>query len=407
MNTSEELTNRSTATTDSSSVFSLPLWWLKNKLDNAGVSKMIITLESGEELHTGTLREDTRVARIKLHRPLALMKASRAGINGLAESYMSGDWSTADLVAVTDWAMVNEKILASLFDPNWFSGKIQRLLHLLNNNSRKGSRKNIAAHYDLGNAFYQPWLDSTMTYSSALFHHDNESLEQGQHNKYNQVLNWLDVQPDQSVLEIGCGWGGFSKALAKRQDSNYHGVTLSTEQLTYARETNKSHRHQFSLTDYRDINGQYDRLVSIEMIEAVGENHWPVYFKKLYESLKPGGIAVLQVITIDEDRFDDYRKGADFIQRYIFPGGMLPTHQIMQDQIAHAGLKMEGTLAFGQDYARTLNVWMKQFNACRPDMNLEGFDDRFHKMWNFYLAYCETGFKCNSINVRFYKIKKQ
>ena len=407
MNTAEKMPSGTNGTTPS--LLNLPLWWLKRKLESADISKIILTLnsrDSGEELHIGTEKNGVTVARLTLHRPLAFMMASQAGITGLAESYISGGWSTPDLVAVTDWAMTNEKALDSLFEPNWLSGKIQRLIHLLNNNSRKGSRKNIAAHYDLGNDFYQPWLDSTMTYSSALFHHENESLEQGQRNKYQLILDWLDVKPEQTVLEIGCGWGGFSSALADRTGSSYHGITLSTEQLAYTRATCKYAGHQFSLTDYRDLSGQFDCLVSIEMIEAVGENHWPVYFRKVYDSLKPGGIAILQVITIDDTRFEDYRKGADFIQRYIFPGGMLPSHQVMQSQIAAAGLEMEDSMAFGQDYARTLNLWMKRFKACWPELNLKGFDHRFYKLWNFYLAYCETGFKCKSINVRFYKTRK-
>ena len=408
MNSTQKLSSETDSAPGKSSLslLRLPLWWLKNKLEGADISKIILTLNSGEEHHFGSVKNGVAVARVTLHRPLAFMVAARSGITGLAESYISGGWSTPDLLAVTDWAMTNEKALDSLFEPNWLSGKVHRLAHLLNNNSRNGSRKNIAAHYDLGNDFYQPWLDSTMTYSSALFHHENESLEQGQHNKYHLILDWLDVKPEQAVLEIGCGWGGFSRALATRTNSVYHGITLSKEQLAYARTKGKNADHQFSLTDYRDLSGQFDRLVSIEMIEAVGENHWPDYFQKVYDSLNPNGIAVLQVITIDEQRFEDYRKGADFIQRYIFPGGMLPSHKAMQSQIAAAGLKMEDSVAFGQDYARTLNLWVKRFNACWPSMNLKGFDDRFHKMWNFYLAYCETGFKCKSINVRLYKLGK-
>ena len=408
MNTTEKLPSDTSPAPDrsASSLLNLPLRWLKNRLKSADISKIILTLNSGEERHFGSVKNGVAVARVTLHRPLAVMMASQSGITGLAESYIAGGWSTPDLLAVTDWAMTNEKALDSLFEPNWLSGKIHRLTHLLNNNSRKGSRKNIAAHYDLGNDFYQPWLDSTMTYSSAIFHHEHESLEQGQHNKYRLISDWLDVGPEQTVLEIGCGWGGFSRALAARTGSSYHGITLSEEQLAYDQAMCNNADHHFSLADYRDLSGQFDRLVSIEMIEAVGENHWPVYFRKVHDSLKPGGVAVLQVITIDDQRFEDYRKGADFIQRYIFPGGMLPSHQAMQSQIAAAGLELENSIAFGQDYARTLNVWTKRFNDCWPDMNLPGFDDRFYKMWNFYLAYCETGFKCESINVRLYKLRK-
>lgn len=409
MNTTEELSPGVNSAPFSVSVFRLPLLWLKRQLEAAGVSKIIISLDSGEQFSIGSVSKGTPVAKVNLHRPVALAKSSGAGIIGLAESYMAGDWDSPDLVAVTDWAMANEQRLQSLFAPGWFSRKWQRLFHRLNNNSRRGSRKNIAAHYDLGNNFYQPWLDSTMTYSSALFNSDQENLEQGQHNKYNKVLEWLDVTPEHRVLEIGCGWGGFSRALSGTTGSSYQGITLSTEQLRYAQEQAdrlNQKKTQFSLTDYRDIDSRFDRIVSIEMIEAVGEKHWPTYFGKLYDSLKTGGVAVLQVITIDESRYEDYRRGTDFIQRYIFPGGMLPTHQVMQEQIANAGLHLDDSLAFGQDYARTLGIWKKQFNEHWSENKPKGFDQRFHNMWNFYLAYCETGFKCESINVRFYKIRK-
>ena len=387
----------------------LPVNWLAKKLDEAGVSHVKLRLADSQEINIGEIREPVPVPVIKLNHPARALLSARNGVIGFAEAYMAGDWDTPDVQAVTDWAMANEGCLSSLFSPGWLNGRLQRLLHVLNNNTRKGSRRNIAAHYDLGNDFYRHWLDDSMTYSSALYQDESETLEQAQQNKYGQVLDWLKPEPDHTVLEIGCGWGGFSRALSARAGSQYHGVTLSQEQLAYARsfqDRDELQNCEYSLTDYRDITGQFDRIASIEMIEAVGEQHWPAYFNTIRERLKPGGQAVLQVITIAEERFDRYRNGADFIQRYIFPGGMLPTHTVMLEQVKNAGLTMVDTLAFGKDYARTLSIWAEQFNRKWPEIRDLGFDERFRRMWNFYLAYCEAGFNCGSIDVRFYKLSR-
>ncbi|MTI14730.1 SAM-dependent methyltransferase [Sansalvadorimonas verongulae] len=379
--------------------------WIASRLEKAGVSAIEIQMGNSEPFVMGIVRSGVPKPRMQIVRPGAVVRSARKGLLGWAESYIAGDWLTPDIQAVAHWGAANEEPLERVFNASWISQKINRLIHRLNNNSKRGSRKNIAAHYDLGNEFYKLWLDPSMTYSSALFHSPSDTLEQAQHNKYQAVLNWLDIEPDSKVLEIGCGWGGFARQFKKHSSAGYRGVTLSHEQLAYAREHTEGDV-QFELTDYRDIKGQYDGIVSIEMIEAVGEEHWPTYFRKIYDSLKPGGKAVLQVITIDEKRFETYREGADFIQKYIFPGGMLPSHSIMQEQIATAGLELLSTHSFGRDYQRTVDEWYRNFNANWQAIKPLGFDESFRRMWNYYLAYCSAGFANDSIDVRLYQIGK-
>lgn len=380
--------------------------WLVKRLEKASLSRIEL-VQKNSVIKIGSSLRDVPIARVRINHPFSMLLAANRGIIGLAESYMKGDWDTPDLQALLDWGMFNEKQLDKQFSSNWLFRKLNRLSHLLNNNSRSGSRRNIAAHYDLGNDFYRLWLDDSMTYSSALFSNNDETLEQAQANKYRWVLNWLDVMPEHSVLEIGCGWGGFARSLQQQGGQNYSGVTLSREQLQFARDSlQQDAGFNFQLKDYRDIQGQYDRIVSIEMLEAVGENHWPIYFRKVFDALKPGGVAVIQVITIDEERFSDYRAEADFIQRYIFPGGMLPTDQVIHDQCHQAGLNIENTHSFGRDYARTLSIWAQSFRQHWPEIMTLGFDEHFKRMWLFYLAYCEAGFKQDSIDVRLYRISK-
>ncbi|KEQ17519.1 cyclopropane-fatty-acyl-phospholipid synthase [Endozoicomonas numazuensis] len=382
------------------------LKWLVGKLDQASFSR--IELQYDDCLvKTGQHRRDVPIPRVQINHPMKVLRSSNRGVMGLAESYMKGDWDTPDLQAVLDWGMSNEQALDQQFSSHWFFRKLNRISHLLNNNSRKGSRRNITAHYDLGNDFYKLWLDQTMTYSSAVFTNDRESLEQAQGNKYQLVSEWLGVQPEHSVLEIGCGWGGFARTLKQQGGQHYSGVTLSSEQLQYAQNSLENEQgFDFILKDYRDIQGQYDRVVSIEMLEAVGESHWPTYFQKVFDVLKPGGTAVIQAITIDEERFSLYRKEADFIQSYIFPGGMLPTDHIIHEQCQTAGLNVEDTFSFGRDYAKTLSIWADVFKQRWSEIVKLGFDEHFKRMWLFYLAYCEAGFKQDSIDVRLYRIRK-
>ncbi len=389
------------------SAFRKILLWLEKRLTKAGVSRIELRIDSETHIMAGQLKAGIPVPSLHIHNPLSLARQSSQGLLGWSEAFLDGDWSSPDLKALIDWAMFNEENLEQEISEGWFSRLIRKVRHKMNDNSRKGSRRNISAHYDLGNDFYQHWLDPTMTYSSALYLDDQDDLETAQKNKYNTIIDWLDLREGQSVLEIGCGWGGFANALRQRHGGDYHGITLSKEQLAFARQTNKMlSPDAFSLTDYRDIKNEYDHIVSIEMIEAVGERHWPVYFQKIFNSLKPGGSVVIQVILIDDSRFEGYRNNVDFIQRYIFPGGMLPCDKAMKEQAHNAGLSISNRLSFGLDYAKTLAEWKNRFFAAWPAIEQLGFDERFKRLWHFYLAYCETGFQFKSIDVCLYKLTK-
>jgi cyclopropane-fatty-acyl-phospholipid synthase len=326
---------------------------------------------------------------------------------GFAESYMAGEWSSPDLIALLTLACRN-RIIADRLSFFRIPRLWLKLRHALNRNTRRGSRRNIAAHYDLGNEFYKHWLDASMTYSAGLFSDKGQSLEAAQEAKIDQVIELLDPQDGASVLEIGCGWGGFAERLLKRKSCTLTGVTLSTEQLEYGRQRLAgliaSGRCELRLQDYRDVTGLFDRIVSVEMLEAVGEAYWSTYFKKLRGSLRPGGIAVLQVITIAEDRFEAYQRRPDFIQKYVFPGGMLPTKQIIERNASRAGLNVVARKFFGDSYARTLEHWNARFQHAWPTIKALGFDERFRRMWGYYLAYCQVGFDTRALDVGFYKI---
>ncbi len=392
---------------ETTKVSSYGLGWLSRKLYRSNVSQIRLLLPGGEGLTIGVPHYQQTTPILEIKRPSKVIRQARGGIIGWAEAYIDGYWQTPDLRQLVSWAMKNEEALDKTFKPGWVSRNINRLLHRLNNNSKRGSRRNIAAHYDLGNEFYRHWLDESMTYSSGIFKSESDGLEQAQNNKNEALLNMLDLKPQHSVLEVGCGWGGFSRALNKVGEYPYLGITLSREQLQYARDHAPDDTdQQFKLLDYRDLKGSYDRIVSIEMFEAVGESHWNTYFKKIRDSLKPGGVAVIQVITIADERFSGYRKNVDYIQKFIFPGGMLPSHSVLQEKIFQADLTLEKSIAFGPDYAKTIQHWYQKFNACWPDINKGRFDSAFRNMWNFYFAYCEAGFNSGSTDVRLYKIRR-
>ncbi|PPC77857.1 SAM-dependent methyltransferase [Pokkaliibacter plantistimulans] len=388
-----------------------PSWILRRvleRLQQLQVSRISLSWPGAEDISLGQCQPGVPQPHVRIHQRRAVQRGLHGGLLGWAEGYMAGDWDCDDLHALTDWAMANEKRLEQAFAGSPFSAWLHRLLHRLNANSRRGSRRNIAFHYDLGNDFYRLWLDPTMTYSSALFASPEQSLEQAQHNKYQTISHMLGIKDGDRVLEIGCGWGGMAEHLLSQQDVSWHGITLSQQQLLWCQQrlTGFAGRASASLTDYRDLpDQQYDAIVSIEMLEAVGEEHWPQYFATLRRCLKPGGYAVIQVITIADERFAAYRQRADFIQRYIFPGGMLPSPQAMREQIAAAGLHLVLEDGFGDDYARTLRHWHQAFNSQWPALQQQGFDERFRRMWNYYLAYCESGFKAGSIDVRFYLLR--
>ena len=324
---------------------------------------------------------------------------------GVAESYIDGDWTSPDITAFLELFLVNQDMGEKLAGgASWFMTAVQRLRHWLNENTLTNSKKNISAHYDLGNAFYSAWLDPSMTYSSALFAEGAHSLEAAQEAKYRALANRMGIKPSDHVLEIGCGWGGFSEFAAREIGCAVTGLTISRQQLDYASErifkAGLADRVKLKFQDYRDEKGVYDHIASIEMFEAVGERFWPAYFGRLNASLKPGGTAGLQVITINEPNFKSYRQRPDFIQRYVFPGGMLPTPQHLTALGVSHGLGLKSEAVFGADYARTLKEWRARFNGAWGEIAGQGFDARFKRLWEFYLHYCEAGFRSGYIDVR-------
>lgn len=336
------------------------------------------------------------VSRVNVRNDELFVRVLREGDNAFAEAYMEGWWDTPDLQAVLDvFVMSNEAVVRELPGTSIIR-TYERLRHWLRSNSKSQARKNISYHYDLGNTFYSLWLDDTMTYSSALFREGQESLEQAQTNKYAQLCDTLDLAPGAHVLEIGCGWGGFAEYAAKERGLRVTGLTISQEQHDYAVERMKrqglENQVDIVMRDYRDETGQYDGIASIEMFEAVGEKYWPTYFDAVHARLKPGGRGTFQIITIADELFPVYRKSVDFIQKYIFPGGMLPSPSALREQIQRAGLVETGSVEFGQSYSDTLRRWYETFNARWDEIEPLGFDDRFRRMWNFYLTSCAATF---------------
>lgn len=332
-----------------------------------------------------------------------------AGDIGFAEGFLQGEWSTPDLTAVIRLAAQNNEALAPAIDGNCIMRLMNRVGHLLNANSKRGSRRNIEAHYDLGNDFYKEWLDGSMLYSSAIFDETTPTLEAAQHERLERIREKLSLYGGERVLEIGCGWGTLAADLAVNSQADVVGITLSPSQLAWAKDmvtkTGKSGQVDLRLQDYRDTDGQFDRIVSIEMFEAVGEAYWPSYFETLKRCMKPDGRAVLQIISIEEKRFESYRGSIDFIQKYVFPGGFLPSDKALEAAVTAAGLKLVEVEHFGKSYARTLREWRARFHARWPAIAALGFDERFKRLWHYYLCYCEAGFEEGSIDVGLYTIQ--
>ena len=341
--------------------------------------------------------------RIAVSHPRFLQRLFREGHLGFGEMFMDGWWTTPDLQALLDVIMLNNRTVGLRFPGAGLHRLCERLRRRLRANTRGGSRRNIAHHYDLGNAFYALWLDETMTYSSALFRSPRESLAEAQRHKYAAICDRLAPAPGNRVLEIGCGWGGFAEYAVRERGLRVTALTISREQHEYARrrlfEAGLADRATVVRRDYREERGTYDAIASIEMIEAVGEKYWPVYFSTLRERLRPGGVAALQAITIADWLFPQYRASTDFIQRYIFPGGLLPSPAALREQAEAAGLKIVGTASFAACYARTLHAWRRRFNARWDAIAALGFDDRFCRMWNFYLAASAAGFASGTTDV--------
>lgn len=333
---------------------------------------------------------------LRVNRSKALRRAATGGDIGFAEGYLAGDWDTPDLARLLIALAANFEALGRLGLGSLLHRLFQLRLKFLQANTSRGSRRNIHAHYDLGNAFYQAWLDPGMTYSSALYAHADEALESAQARKHAALAEAIGLQPGHSVLEIGCGWGGFAEFAAREFGARVTAITISAAQHAYAQariaRAGLSDRVDVRLCDYRQVEGRFDRVISIEMFEAVGERYWSAFFNAVRDRLASGGRAGLQVITIRDDLFTDYRGRVDFIQRYVFPGGMLPSERRLIQAAGEAGLRCSEPRRFGLDYARTLRAWAERFEHAWPHLTGECFDERFRRLWRFYLAYCEAGF---------------
>jgi cyclopropane-fatty-acyl-phospholipid synthase len=326
-----------------------------------------------------------------------------SGDIGFAEGWIAGEWDSHNLEGLLTLLVSNGDHIARYISGGAAGRLLNWIGHLRRANTRAGSRRNILAHYDLGNAFYEQWLDPSMTYSAARYSPQAQDLEQAQAEKYRALARLLDLRPGEHVLEIGCGWGGFAEIAAKEFGARVTGLTISDEQYSYATarmaRAGLTDRVEIRRQDYRDVEGSFDKIASIEMFEAVGEAYWPIFFGKVADCLRPGGRAALQIITVRDDLFPTYRRRADFIQACIFPGGMLPSLSVLQAQTTAAGLRTESVSLFGQDYAATLEEWARQFSARWPTIRTLGFDERFRRLWLFYLAYCTAGFRSERTNV--------
>lgn len=363
---------------------------------------LTVVLPAGTRVEIDSGQRPDLSVTLVVHRARAVRRVLVSGSVGFADGYIAGDWTTPDLATLIELALCNEAALGQEIAGQPLALLLHRIRHWKHRNTLRGSRRNIARHYDLGNDFYALWLDGGMTYSSALFVSPQQSLRDAQDTKYHRLAHLLDLRCGHHVLEIGCGWGGFAEYLAKA-GCRVTGLTLSSRQAAFARERLQQAQLDAQVTileqDYRAVRGRFDRIASIEMFEAVGEAYWPTFFAVMRDRLVAGGIAAMQVITIDEARFAAYRRCVDFIQHYIFPGGMLPTMAALRTEIGRAGLRVTHRTSFGSSYALTLARWQERFQNAWPQVRSLGFDDRFKRTWEYYLSYCEAGFRAGSIDV--------
>lgn len=385
----------------------------------AQVFKMLTRMESGRldiTLPDGRIfrAEGPKagpVAQIDIHDGDVFARLIREGELGFSDAYLEEGWSTPDLRSFMDLVHLGSETVYDGFTGKFLVQAYERLRFWLHRNNRTQAKKNISYHYDLGNDFYGLWLDDTMTYSSAIFETGQESLEKAQTAKYASLVDEMGAKPGDHILEIGCGWGGFAEYAAKERGLHVTGLTISEEQFKFANEriekAGLSDRVKFKLQDYRDERGQYDGIASIEMFEAVGQKYWPVYFETVRERLKPGAQATLQIITVGDHRWDYYKNGVDFIQKYIFPGGMLPSPTILRQQINQAGLNVVKSKEFGKSYDLTLRRWYETFNAKWEQIADLGFDERFRRMWNYYLTACGAAFDTRNCDVTQITVAKQ
>ena len=361
--------------------------------------KLTITLPNNESLEffgKGDLESN-----LKLNSYMPILRTITSGHVGFAESYLKGEWTSSDLESLLEIMVTNL--------PEAFSAKSKihltynRIIHFFRENTKSRAKKNIQYHYDLGNDFYKLWLDKTMTYSSAIFKNEKESLTEAQENKYQLLIDSLDIKSHHKVLEIGCGWGGFAEYAAKKVGCSIKGITISPSQLKFAtnriKELKLDDKVTIELCDYRDLRGKYDRVVSIEMIEAVGEKYWKNYFKKIKDVLKKDGLAGIQVILINNKSYQRYSKSVDFIQKYVFPGGMLPSQEKLNENYVDAGLVEVNSHSFGKSYAKTLTIWHKEFLNSLSAIKKLGFDIKLERIFKYYFSYCKAGFNSERIDV--------
>ena len=377
--------------------------FLQTILNNLHCGRLALTLPDGSDrVFAGAMAGPD--ADMHIHTGAALRRLLYDGKMGFCEAFMDGEISSQSLPQLIELAVLHDKYLEDALKTNRFKQAGLRLFHLLRRNSKQGSAKNIAHHYDIGNSFYEAWLDPTMTYSSAVFDSESDDLTTAQLNKYKRLADLADIQPGDRVLEIGCGWGGFAKYVSEQIGAHVTGITISKAQLAYAKsrlaDAGLDDRVDLKLMDYRDLQGRFDKIVSIEMFEAVGQAYWPTYFATIARMLQSGGRAVIQSITIDHGAFQSYRDQPDFIQRYIFPGGMLPSMPMLETPVAGAGLELVAEQGYAPHYARTLQEWRSRFLAAWPALAGDKFDNRFKLMWELYLAYCEGGFRAGMIDVK-------
>ncbi|MDB5629254.1 MAG: cyclopropane-fatty-acyl-phospholipid synthase [Tardiphaga sp.] len=362
-----------------------------------------VTLPDGRRLRMGGV-EPGPAAAMTLYNYGFASRLLNGGDVGIAEAYLHGEWDTPDLTQFLYLFCVNHDLIVTMLGNNPMMRFVQNVRHWFNRNTKRQARRNIHDHYDIGNAFYSAWLDPSMTYSSALYETPSQDLTAAQINKYRKLCEAIDLRPGHTLLEIGCGWGGFAEYAAKHHGARVVGLTISTEQRDFAQkrmfEAGLADRVEIKFQDYRDERGHYDRIASIEMIEAVGEQFWPHYFSQLRDRLLPGGLVGLQAITIQDKLFQGYRREVDFIQRYVFPGGMLPSPGVLKSLGEKFGVPVIRERIFGEDYAKTLATWRDNFRAAWPNLIPLGFDDRFRRLWEYYLAYCEAGFLSGNIDVR-------
>lgn len=385
----------------------LSRWFLRRLLSHIKIGRLTVFTPDGAR-HCSAQAVAGPQATMILTSWRAMRRLLLDGDIGLADAYRDGDLYTPDLTALIELGARNDATLRKLVSGAWPARLLNRVRHRLNANTRSGSRRNIAAHYDLGNEFYGHWLDASMMYSSALYADPTETLEAAQQRRLDRLVAMLGLSGGERVLEIGCGWGALAERLA-REGCRVTAITLSPAQLEAAQrriaEAGLAERASVLLQDYRDVSGEFDRIVSIEMIEAVGRAYWPSYFATLSRSLRPGGRVVLQAITIDDAMFEDYQQGTDFIQRYIFPGGCLPSVPALKRSAMAAGLGVVEQLDFGDSYALTLKDWRRRFLERWNEIAPLGFDEPFRRLWEFYLCYCEAGFRARTIDVNLISLR--